>query len=80
MAYDKFVACLMKNGGRPAAEGVARRLVALIKVKEEKESLTFLARVARKATPLVGAATQHQGRKTKIVPIPSNRGRRLAIQ
>ena len=80
MAYDKFVACLMKNGNRSAAEAAARGCVALIKVKEEKESLNSLARVARKATPLICGSSSTKGRKTKIVPIPSNRGRRLAIQ
>jgi ribosomal protein S7 len=81
-AYDKFVATLMKNGNRCVAETITRKVVALIKVKEEKDGLAMLFHSMKKAKPLIcGALDQRsKARKTKIVPIPSNRGRRLAIQ
>jgi len=75
-AHDKFITCLMKNGNRSTVEKIAMQCVALIKVREEKESLTVVANIVRRVKPLMA---QHKGRRTGIVPIPSERGRRRAI-
>lgn len=80
VTYAKFTACPMKNGNRSMAEKVARRCVAPIKVKEGKESLTFFARSIRRVKPLIYGSSSTRGRKTKIAPMPSERGRRLAMQ
>lgn len=81
ITYNNLVSVLQKNGNRSAAEHIARGCVARIKIKEEKDSISLFDCCARRAKPLIAGvpATNHQ-KKTKIVPIPSNRGRRLAIQ
>jgi hypothetical protein len=80
IAYDKFVARPMKNGSRPAAERVAQRAVARIKVREMIESLALIGRSIRRAKPLVCGSAAHKGRRARVAPIPSDKGRRLAIQ
>lgn len=82
VTYNKFVSSLMRKGNRSAAENIARSCVARIKLKEEKESQSFFTFCVKKAKPLIhGISTNSPARKkTKIVPIPSHRGRRLAIQ
>jgi ribosomal protein S7 len=80
ITYNKFVTFLMSNGNRSAAEHIMRGCVARIKVKEEKDSLSLFACSARRAKPLIVGVQNPILRKKKIVPIPSNRGRRLAIQ
>jgi ribosomal protein S7 len=78
ITYNKFVALLSSHGDRTVAEHIVRGCVARIKIKEEKDSLSFFARGARPL--IVGVQKPIKLKKPKIVPIPSNRGRRLAIQ
>jgi ribosomal protein S7 len=74
-AHDKFTTCPMKNGNRSTVEKIAMQCVAPIKVREEKESLTVFANIVRRVKPPMA---QQKGRVA--APIPSERGRKRAIQ
>lgn len=96
-----LVACIMKNGNRRIAERIASKCFAYIKVKEEKDCITFLSQAVRHVRPSLRARQSQSNlsslasgtstsstpiakgrgrpRKTKMVPLSSTKGTKLAI-